>query len=86
MSNSSGNSSNYFTQNLNKDKSTFKIPKKTENLNSRHDSDSEVDYDDDVTDDFIERIFDSKSSKTIPSNSPKVNNHLKKGEEKHKSR
>jgi catalase len=27
----------------------------------------------------VSRIFDSKSSSTIPSNSPKVNIHLKKG-------
>ncbi len=59
VSNSSGNPSIPFTQNPNKDKSTYKIPKKTENLNSRHDSDPEVDYDDDVTDDFVSRIFDS---------------------------
>ncbi len=85
-SNSSGNPFIPFTQNPFKDKSTYKIPKKTENLNSRHDSDPEVDYDDDVTGDFIESIFDSKSSTTIPSNSSKVNNHLKKGEAKNKSR
>ena len=82
VSNSSGNPFIPFTQNPNKDKSTYKIPKKTENLNSRHDSDPEVDYDDDVTGDFIESIFDSKSPTTIPSNSSKVNNHLKKGDEK----
>ena len=71
VSNSSGNPSIPFTQNPNKDKSTYKIPKKTENRISRHDSDPEVDYDDDVNDDFIESIFNSKSSETIPSNSPK---------------
>ena len=43
VSNSSGNSSNPFTQNLNKDKSTFKIPKKTQNLYSKADSEPEVD-------------------------------------------
>jgi hypothetical protein len=79
VSNSSGTSSNPFTQNLNKDKSNFKIPKKTQNLYSKADSEPEVDYDDDVVDDFVSRIFDSKSSSTIPSNSPKVNIHLKKG-------
>jgi hypothetical protein len=72
VSNSSGNSSKPFTQNLNKDKSTFKIPKKTQNLYSKADSEPEVDYDDEVVDDFVSRIFDSKSSSTIPSNSPKV--------------
>ena len=45
-----------------------------------------MDYDDDVTDDFIESIFNSKSSKTIPSSSPKVNNDLKKGDEGRKFR
>jgi hypothetical protein len=59
VSNSSGNPFIPFTQNPNKDKSTYKIPKKTENLYSRHDSDPEVDYDDDVNDDFIESIFSS---------------------------
>ena len=87
VSNSSGNSSKPFTQNLNKDKSTFKIPKKTQNLYSKADSEPEVDYDDEVVDDFVSRIFDSKSSSTIPSNSPKVNNiHLKKGVGKQKFR
>ena len=77
VSNSSGNPSNPFTQNLNKDKSTYKISKKTDNLYSKADSEPEVDYDDDVVDDFVSRIFDSKSSSTIPSNSPKVNIYLK---------
>ena len=31
-------------------------------------------------------IFDPKSSPTIPSSSPKINNHLEKGEDKNKSR
>ena len=64
-----------------------KIPKKTQNLYSKADSEPEVDYDDEVVDDFVSRIFDSKSSSTIPSNSPKVHNiHLKKGVGKQKFR
>ncbi len=31
-------------------------------------------------------IFDPKSSTTIPSSSPKINNHLENGEDKNKSR
>ena len=68
------------------DGNDYKIPKKTQNLNSRHDSDPEVDYDDDVNDHFVESIFEPKSSETIPSNPPKANNHLKKGDEKQKFR
>jgi hypothetical protein len=49
-------------------------------------SDPEVDYDDDVVDDLVSDIFDPKSSTTIPSSSPKVINHLEKGEDKNKSR
>jgi hypothetical protein len=45
-----------------------------------------VDYDDDVVDDFVSDIFDPKSSPKIPSSSPKVYNHLKKAEDKKKSR
>jgi hypothetical protein len=34
----------------------------------------------------VSDIFDPKSSPTIPSSSPKINNHLEKGEDKNKSR
>ena len=64
-SDSSGNPSSPFTQNPNKDKSTYKIPKKTENLNSRHDSYPEVDYDDEVTDDFVESRAANRSKKCL---------------------
>ena len=77
-SNSSGTPSIPFTQKITShDGNDYKIPKKTQNLYSKADSEPEVDYDDDVVDDFVSRIFDSKSSSTIPSNSPKVNIHLK---------
>ncbi len=45
-----------------------------------------MDYDDDVVDDFVSDIFDSKSSPTIPSSSPKVNNYPEKSDENKKSR
>ena len=78
VSNSSGTPSIPFTQKIaSHDGNDYKIPKKTQNLYSKADSEPEVDYDDDVVDDFVSRIFDSKSSSTIPSNSPKVNIHLK---------
>ena len=86
MSDSSGNSSPLQPKADNKEKSTFEIPKKTDILSSKNESDPEVDYDDDVVDDFVSDIFDPKSSTTIPSSSPKVNNHLEKGEDKNKSR
>ena len=84
MSDSSGNSSPLHPKADNKEKSTFEIPKKTDILSSKNEYDPEVDYDDDVVDDFVSDIFDPKSSTTIPSSSPKVNNHLKKGDEKQK--
>ena len=86
MSDSSGNSSPLHPKADNKEKSTFEIPKKTDILPSKNKSDPEVDYDDDVVDDFVSDIFDLKSSPTTPSSSPKINNHLKKGEDKKKSR
>ncbi len=84
VSNSSGDSSNPFTQNLNKDKFIFKIPKKIHNLYSKTYSEPEVDYDDDVVDGFKSVIFGSKPSSNIPSNSSKIDNHLKQGDEKQK--
>ena len=65
-SNSSGTPSIPFTQKIaSHDGNDYKIPKKTQNLYSKADSEPEVDYDDDVVDDFVSRIFYSKSS-TIP--------------------
>jgi hypothetical protein len=77
--NSSGTPSIPFTQKTasHEDK-YYTIPKKTENLYSKHEDDPEVDYDDDIVEDFVSNIFDSKSSTKIPSSSRKVNNHLKK--------
>ena len=80
--NSSGTPSIIFTQKTARHEDNYyTIPKKTENLYSKHEEDPEVDYDDDIVEDFVSNIFDSKSSTKIPSSSPKVNNHLKKGDE-----
>ena len=64
--NSSGNSSPLHSKADNKEKSTFKIPKKTEILYSKNESDLEADYDEDVVDDFVSDIFDPISSPSIP--------------------
>ena len=86
VSNSSGTPSIPFTQKFEShDKITYQIPKKTQNLYSMHENDPEVDYDDKVVDIFVD-TFDTKSSLTILSSSPKANNHLKKGDDKNKSR
>ncbi len=56
----------------------YNLPKKTQNLYSKNEEDPEVDYDDDSVEEFVSDIFETKSSKEIPSSSRKVNNHLKK--------
>ena len=72
-SNSSGTPSIPFTQKIaSHDGNDYKIPKKTQNLYSKHEDHPEVDYDDDIVEDFVSNIFDSKSSTKIPSSSPKV--------------
>ncbi len=38
----------------------------TQNLYLMHEDDPEVDYDDDAVDVFVDDIFDTKSSPTIP--------------------
>ena len=79
VSNSSGTPSIPLTQKFESyDKITYQTPKKTQNLYSMHENDPEVGYDDEVVDVFVDDIFDTKSSPTIPSSSPKANNHLKK--------
>ena len=53
----------------------------TQNLYSKHEDDPEVDNEDEIVEDFVSNIFETNSSTTIPSSSPKSNNHLKKGDE-----
>ena len=81
-SNFSGKPSIPFTQKTaSHEGNDYTIPKKTQNLYSKHEDDPEVDYDDYIVEDLVSNIFDSKSSTKIPSSSPKVYNHLKKGDE-----
>ncbi len=82
VSNSSGTSSIPFTQKIaSHDGNDYIIPKKTQNLYSKHEDDPEVDYDDEIVEDFVSNIFEPNSSTTTPSSSPKTKNHLKKGDE-----
>ena len=72
VSNSSGTPSIPFTQKIaSHDGNDHKNPKKTQNLYSKHEDDPEVDYDDEIVDEFVSNIFDPNSSTTIPSSSPK---------------
>ena len=81
-SNSSGTPSIPFTQKIaSHDGNDYKIPKKTQNLYSKHEDDPDVDYDDESVEDFVSNIFEPNSSTRTPSSSPKTKNHLKKGDE-----
>ena len=72
VSNSSGIPSIPFTQKIaSHEGNDYTIPKKTQNLYSKHEDDPEVDYDDDIVEDFVSNIFETNSSTTIPSSSPK---------------
>jgi hypothetical protein len=85
VSNSSGTPSIPFTQKIaSHDGNDHKNPKKTQNLYSKHEDDPEVDYDDEIVDDFVSNIFDPNSSTTIPSSPSKFKNHLKKGDDEEK--
>ena len=73
VSNSSGTPSIPFTQKIaSHDGNDYKIPKKTQNLYSKHEDDPEVDYDDEIVEDFVSNIFETNSSTTIPSSSPNL--------------
>ena len=62
------------------------MPKKTQNLYSKHEDDPDVDYDDEIVEDFVSNILETNSSTTIPSSSPKSKAIWKKVRNKKKFR
>ena len=47
-------------KNASHDGNDYRIPKKTQYLYSKHEDDPDVDYDDEIVDDFVLNVFDPK--------------------------